>query len=272
MSFVNALICAYSYKMATVTAALVMFASSVGGSLPIYKQGSEVKLTAYAEQQSAPLGTVAGGKTNFTAYAEQRPAAFSAAAGGRTYLTACAEQQPALFGVATGDETIAAEEVGRDDMVPVAGSQLKDGEYEVEVDSSSSMFRVVECRITVKDGSISARMKMSGKGYSKVCMGKAEAAASSGEGWIEEEVDASGAVWFTVPVEALNKKLDCAAFSRKKELWYDRTLVFYADKLPEEAYDGSGTASPAVWAVPAAAAAALIAVAGIYRVLKKRGG
>ena len=39
-----------------------------------------------------------------------------------------------------------------------------------------------------------------------------------------------------MPVEALDTGLDCAAFSKKKEMWYDRTLVFRADSLPQEAF------------------------------------
>lgn len=38
-----------------------------------------------------------------------------------------------------------------------------------------------------------------------------------------------------VPGEALDKELDCAAFSKKKEKWYDRVLVFRADSLPADA-------------------------------------
>ena len=40
---------------------------------------------------------------------------------------------------------------------------------------------------------------------------------------------------FTVPVEALDSGIACAAFSKKKEIWYDRTLVFRADSLPMDA-------------------------------------
>ena len=39
----------------------------------------------------------------------------------------------------------------------------------------------------------------------------------------------------TVPVEALDQGIPCAAFS-KKEKWYDRTLLFRAGSLPEEAW------------------------------------
>ena len=40
---------------------------------------------------------------------------------------------------------------------------------------------------------------------------------------------------FTLPVEALDKPIDCAAYSKARKKWYDRTLVFYASSLPEDA-------------------------------------
>ena len=46
-----------------------------------------------------------------------------------------------------------------------------------------------------------------------------------------------------MPVEALDTGVDCAAFSKKKEKWYDRTLVFRADSLPQDAFaEGTITA------------------------------
>jgi hypothetical protein len=46
----------------------------------------------------------------------------------------------------------------------------------------------------------------------------------------------AGAKVFTVSVEALNLELDCAAWSIRKEKWYDRTLVFESAQLPAEAF------------------------------------
>lgn len=37
-------------------------------------------------------------------------------------------------------------------------------------------------------------------------------------------------------MEALDKGIPCAAFSKSKEMWYDRTLVFRADSLPMDAF------------------------------------
>ena len=122
---------------------------------------------------------------------------------------------------------------------PITADQLAEGTYEITVDSSSSMFKVVHCDLMVADGAMKAVMTMSGQGYGKLFMGTGEAAAAaSEEAFIPFELDADGAKTFTVPVEALNQDTDCAAWSIKKEKWYDRVLVFNSNDLPETALLG----------------------------------
>ncbi len=139
----------------------------------------------------------------------------------------------AASGVASEGETVEAQEVVEEGMVPITGDQLRDGTYSVTVDSSSSMFNVVSCELTVSQGQMTAVMTMSGTGYLYVYMGTGEeAAAASQEDYIPYTENADGSHSFTVPVEALDAGIPCAAFSRNKELWYDRTLLFRADSLP----------------------------------------
>ena len=138
--------------------------------------------------------------------------------------------------VAATEETAEQQSVGTEGMTPVFASELRDGVYQIQVDSSSSMFRIEACELTVKDGSMTADMKMGGTGYLKLYMGTGEEAAKAPEEkMIPFEETADGSHHFTVPVEALDKELDCAAFSKKKEKWYDRVLVFRADSLPADA-------------------------------------
>lgn len=142
--------------------------------------------------------------------------------------------------VASPEEMAPAEDITEEGMVPIEGSQIKDGTYEIEVDSSSKMFRIVECELTVKDGSMTAVMTMSGDGYLKVYMGTGEEAVeASEEEYIAFKEDSEGRQTYEVPVEALDKGIDCAAWSKKKEKWYDRTLVFRAASLPQEAIHDS---------------------------------
>ncbi len=120
---------------------------------------------------------------------------------------------------------------------PIYGDSLKDGTYEIAADSSSSMFNIEACTLTVKNGQMTADMTMGGTGYLYVYMGTGEEAAAAGEdSYIPFAEDEKGTHTFTVPVEALNSEIACAAFSKNKETWYDRTLVFRADSLPADAF------------------------------------
>lgn len=139
--------------------------------------------------------------------------------------------------VASKDEMAPAEDIVDEDMEPVYAESIKDGVYSIKVDSSSSMFKIEECELTVADGKMTAVMTMGGTGYLKLCMGTGEEAAkASEEAYIPFVEDEEGRHTFEVPVEALDMGIDCAAFSKKKEKWYDRILVFRADSLPQDAF------------------------------------
>ena len=148
-----------------------------------------------------------------------------------------ADSQPTSNAVASADEMAGVEDVVEEGMTPIDGSQVKDGVYDITVDSSSSMFQIVSCKLTVANGSMTAQMTMGGTGYLYVYMGTGEQAANADESeYIPFVEDAAGAHTYTVPVEALDAGVPCAAFSKNKEKWYDRTLVFRADSLPADAF------------------------------------
>lgn len=139
--------------------------------------------------------------------------------------------------VAGSSDMAAPVELDTEGLTPVFGADLVDGEYSIQVESSSSMFNIEACTLTVQDGEMTATMTMGGTGYLYVYMGTGEEAAEAEEtAYISFAEDADGKHSFTVPVEALDEALSCAAYSKRKELWYDRTLVFRADELPAEAY------------------------------------
>ena len=50
------------------------------------------------------------------------------------------------------EETAEQQSVGTEGMTPVLASELRDGVYQIQVDSSSSMFRIEACELTVNDG------------------------------------------------------------------------------------------------------------------------
>lgn len=139
--------------------------------------------------------------------------------------------------VASSEEMAEVENVVEEGMTPVYATELKEGVYPVTVDSSSSMFHITSGELKVEGGAMTAVLTMSGTGYLKVFMGSGEEAVEAGEeDYIPYVENENGEHTFTVPVEALDKGIDCSAFSKRKEKWYDRVLVFRADSLPQEAF------------------------------------
>ena len=126
----------------------------------------------------------------------------------------------------------------------VAPNALNDGTYNIEVESSASMFKVVNCDITVASGKITAAVTLSGTGYGKLFVGTGEQALAASEAeYIPFSVNADGQYVYSVPINALDAEIAVAAWSIKNEQWYDRTLVFKSEGLPESAYK-TVTAAP----------------------------
>ena len=109
----------------------------------------------------------------------------------------------------------------------------ENGIYKVNnVTSSSSMFNVVDCKLTSKNGKMSAVLTLSGTGYGYLYMGtKEEAAKADSSSWISFVTDNNGKYTYTVPVEALDKGINVAAYSTKNKIWYDRILTFKSETV-----------------------------------------
>lgn len=129
------------------------------------------------------------------------------------------------------------------EYTPLYAADIRDGSYDITVDSSSTMFNITKCTLNVSDGKMSAVMTMHGKGYLYLFMGRGEDAVESE--YIPFVEDSEGAHTFTVPVEALDAPVDCAAFSKNREKWYDRTLVFRSDLIPAESFADGVLKTPA---------------------------
>lgn len=163
---------------------------------------------------------------------------FSLAVGGCSSFSQQSESETEMQ-TETGEQM--ESETFQTDSSFIYGSELMDGVYPIQVDSSSNMFRITQCQLTVENGKMTAFMTMGGTGYLYVFMGTKEEALKASETeyipYIEQE---DGSHAFSVPVEALDMEISCSAFSKRKETWYDRTLVFRSDSLPAEAFaDGS---------------------------------
>lgn len=105
--------------------------------------------------------------------------------------------------------------------------QVSDGSYKANVTSSSSMFKVTDCILTSKNGEMTAKITLCGTGYDYLYVGTStEAALADKSKWIPYVVDKNGMYTYTIPVSLLDTGISVAAFSHKKQIWYDRTLTF----------------------------------------------
>ena len=143
--------------------------------------------------------------------------------------------------VASESEMLTPKKVGNEIMLPVQAEDILPGTYQLETASSSSMFRITEAVLSVvqnEDGSCSmqAEITLGGKSYTKLFPGSAlEASEAEGKGEIYFSEKADGSYAYIFPVSALNVPLKCAAFSKRKNKWYDRDILFDASSLPQEA-------------------------------------
>jgi len=133
--------------------------------------------------------------------------------------------------VASESEMLVPQKVGNDEMIAVFAGDVLDGEYEIAVESSSSMFKITKALLSVKNGEMTVKITMSGKSYTKLFLGTALEASEAKGGYIEQSE--TSPVIFEFPVSGLNVPIKCAAFSSKKKKWYDRDILFDASSLPE---------------------------------------
>ncbi|MBQ9444892.1 MAG: ABC transporter substrate-binding protein [Lachnospiraceae bacterium] len=137
------------------------------------------------------------------------------------------------------DSSDYAEGEGLDDsgLTPVTASELNDGDYLLDIECSSSMFRVADTLLSVHDGKMEAKLRIESDSYLFLYPGTGkEAAADTVDSYIGFVNNDAGDQIYTVPVEALDKALSFASYSKNKEQWYDRTLIFLSSSLPDEAF------------------------------------
>ena len=138
--------------------------------------------------------------------------------------------------VASSADMADVEDVVEDWMVPIPAADVANGVYDVEVLSSSAMFPIVEGLLAVSDDSMSLKITMGGDGYLYVYPGTPEdAAAADPKDYVAFEEDDEGRQTYTIPVSALDEGFKCAAFSKRKEKWYDRTLLIPSYSMPADA-------------------------------------
>ena len=137
--------------------------------------------------------------------------------------------------VMAADDNSYQVEVGKYGMTPIHGSFVKDGSYDIKVDSNNTFFKVVSAKLTVKEGQMTGAIEIGSHSYLYTYLGTKEEAEKAPEADYVKPTEAGDSYIYTFPVEALNKPINCAAYSKKKKKWYDRKILFDATSLPKEA-------------------------------------
>jgi len=137
--------------------------------------------------------------------------------------------------LAKAEKDIRDRKVGRYGMVPIYGRDIADGVYPVSVESTSVFFKIVEAELRVHGDEMTADITIGSRSYLYVYMGTAAQAENALEvEWVPGDEGERFTV-FTIPVPALNAPFECAAYSKNRQLWYDRQLLIDASALPEDA-------------------------------------
>lgn len=128
-----------------------------------------------------------------------------------------------------------------------------DGVYTTTAETGTTMFRVVEIILTVKNGKMSAEITLSGTGYDYLYMGTAAEAAGNENQWIgfkdkeksyiEDGEEKTGRSYI-IPISTLDAPLAMASHSVKRDKWYDRSIIVSSNNLKKissgEAGNGEG--------------------------------
>ena len=139
-------------------------------------------------------------------------------------------------------KTAARTSVLEEGMVPVTADKLADGTYTVKLKVSSTMFTKAEtATLTVKDGKMTAVFAMGSDSQPWLFVGDKDALASAPDSALIPMVDST----FTVPVEALDAEIIVCSYSKNSKAWYERSILFQANSLPDEAFTEKPGTDPA---------------------------
>lgn len=136
---------------------------------------------------------------------------------------------------------------------PSQPARPADGVYTTTAETGTTMFRVVEIILTVKNGKMSAEITLSGTGYDYLYMGTAAEAAGNENQWIgfkdkeksyiEDGEEKTGRSYI-IPISTLDAPLAMASHSVKRDKWYDRSIIVSSNNLKKissgEAGNGEG--------------------------------
>lgn len=132
-----------------------------------------------------------------------------------------------------------------DTRVPIEGGSIKveslnlmpyrvtapDGIYSAQAQTDSNLLQFTDCRLTVVNGEMTARLTAKSNNFDYLYMGAAADANANRDAWIQAVPDENGIYTYEIPVASLDNTLKIATYSAKKKLWYDRELTIDSQTL-----------------------------------------
>ena len=109
--------------------------------------------------------------------------------------------------------------------------EIKDGYYQVTTECSASMFKIIDAKLKVVNGKMTAELTLSGTGYDYLYAGTGAQAENDKNNWAPFTENAEGKYVYTIPVSELDKEITISSHSEKNNKWYDRTVTFLSASL-----------------------------------------
>ena len=131
----------------------------------------------------------------------------------------------------------------------------EDGQYSVTAECGAAMFKIIDAKLNIVNGTIMATLTLSGTGYDYLYPGTGDEAAKDKDHWAPFAVDENGKYTYTIPVSELDKPITISSHSLKNNIWYDRTVTFDASSLKKtgdatDPVDPNPTPTPTPTPVP----------------------
>lgn len=155
-------------------------------------------------------------------------------------------------------------------------SKVENGIYSGTAETGAAMFKVVDLKLTVKDGEMKALITLSGVAYDYLYMGTPEEAAKADKStWIAgigtvtyttEDGEKKTGMQYEIPVAALDQPLAVASHSEKRDAWYARTITISSDSLKKTEdlpADETNKVADGIYEATATTNAAMFKVTGV---------
>ena len=108
----------------------------------------------------------------------------------------------------------------------------EDGQYTLNCEADSGLFRVENCQVQVQNGEIQVVIQVQKDSYSQIWLGPADKARlASPDEYIAAQPDGEGGCTYSFHLDALREDLSISTWSEAQKAWYARNLHFDLDGL-----------------------------------------